>query len=81
MRPQGRPVRRLRAPAPAHSRDGELDNLAGVAADFSCRDNSISNTVNRLATDLVNTVDWHCSNDQGRLTWDSGKPESRQPSR
>ncbi|MBU8865532.1 hypothetical protein [Paenarthrobacter aromaticivorans] len=36
------------------------DVVAATAADFNCPNGSVSNTVQRLAGDLVNTVDWHC---------------------
>ena len=56
------------------------DSVAAIAANFSCRDNSLSNTVHRLALDLVNTVDWHCSNgtpkDQDQLARAPMTPES-----
>ncbi|BCW36059.1 hypothetical protein StoSoilA2_21150 [Arthrobacter sp. StoSoilA2] len=37
------------------------DLVSATVAVFSCLDDSVSNTVQRLAGDLVNTVDWHCA--------------------
>jgi hypothetical protein len=40
------------------------DVVEATAADFSCPDYSLTNTVHRLAGDLVKTVDWHCMQQQ-----------------